>query len=117
MRLRLIVLMVGATACTLGEPCPALPCPLPAAINVTAKSKTTGTPVTVNLEVSGSETSSLSCQGSCTVPGNPGSYHLKASAAGYVTSETDVNVDGTLPGCGCPSVTPKSVTIVLTPTG
>lgn len=117
MRLRRLMCLLAAMACSgSSEPCVRPPCALPPALNVSVKSRTTGAPVTVTLDVSGATVTSLSCDGSCLVPGSAGTYHIKMSAPGYATAETDVKVNGTFPDCGCPSADPVSLTMLLTPT-
>src|SRR5690349_11756853 len=113
MKFRVALALAGVAAC--GEPCVNNPCPEQFAFNLTIKSATTGAPVTATV-IAGPNT--ISCPGSCSVPGGSGTYHLQVSATGYspVTSDATVT-ENPAHGCGsCVQINTQALTITLTPT-
>jgi hypothetical protein len=101
------------TAC--GGDCLALPCPFPIAVNLTVQAAATGKPVSnVSIAVDGTEVSS-GCTQYCAVSAMPGKHHMKVSAPGFKSFETDFTVTGTVPDCGCPQLDTQSMTVSLTP--
>ena len=57
------------------------------------------------------------CNGSCVLDGGPGTYHVKVSAAGFNTVESDYSITGSEPTkCGtCETADTKAVAVALTP--
>jgi hypothetical protein len=105
--------LVFLAAC--GGDCIQPPCPFPIAVTLTVKSSTSGAPVnnvTVTIDDDGFTSG---CNGVCLVSANPGKHHLKISAPGFRSSETDVTVTGTIPDCGCPRIDNQALTVSLTP--
>jgi hypothetical protein len=95
--------------------CLALPCPFPIAINLTLQTAGTGSPVSkTTITVDGIE-NSTGCTQYCAVSTMPGKHHMKISAPGFQSFETDFTVTGTVPDCGCPQLDTQSMTVTLTP--
>ncbi|HVN32553.1 MAG TPA: hypothetical protein VMT45_11265 [Thermoanaerobaculaceae bacterium] len=52
---------------------------------------------------------------SCVVPGMPGTYELRLTAAGFQEKTLTVAVQGSTPPCGCTSVETRQLDVVLQP--
>jgi hypothetical protein len=110
--------IAGACLSACKSDCLALPCPLPMALNITMTSSVTAGSVTgATAKVTGPALSTMTCAGSCIVPGYAGTYVIAVSAPGYVDAQRTVTVAGSTsnPACGCASVTRADVTFALVP--
>jgi hypothetical protein len=116
--MRGLALLGGAGLAVLagcGGDCLALPCPFPIAVNLTVQAAGTGAPVSnVSIRIDDFETTS-GCTQYCIVSTPPGKHHMKLSAPGFQSFETDITVTGTVPDCGCMQLDTQSMTVSLTP--
>ena len=111
----LIVLSVFAAACG-GAECFAVPCPEPFALSVSVVSSADDTVVLgAIVETSGGAISSQSCSGTCLVSGLAGTYHVKVTAPSFKEVDTTLDVTGTKPSCGCPTVDEKRLVVRMSP--
>ena len=74
----------------------------------------------LTMAVSGAASGSGPCSGGdavtlCTVPGMPGTYNIRLSAAGFQEKTLSVTVEGSSPPCACPSVQTQRLSVALTP--
>ncbi len=113
-----IVCVLAILAAGCGDDCVQQPCPLPFALAISITSSVTGSAVTnASIDVSGAQTTTVPCNGTCIVAGGSGSYHLKVTAPGFSAFEQTVAVSGASPACGCQTAVEAQVAVKLTPTG
>ena len=104
---------VALTACG-KEGCLPLPCPMPLALTINVTGGTAGAPVDgAVVQVSGALLATIPCPSTCRVPGTAGTYNLDVTAPGFEMARRTVTVQGTTPSCGCPTVVPETLAIVL----
>ncbi|HEY4218136.1 MAG TPA: hypothetical protein VGM67_13415 [Gemmatimonadaceae bacterium] len=97
-----------------GADCLALPCPLPIALKLTVNSAATGAPITTaSVAVTGGQLTIIPCNGTCFVPGGPGTYNITVTASGFTSVERSIHVTGSTPKCGCDSADLQDLTIAL----
>ena len=108
-------LVLATVACHDAADCVQPPCALPLAIELTATAAGSGTPVSgVAFTVGGAVSGQGPCsQGTCLIPGGPGTYDVDVSAPGYRTVHARVIVPGDTPACGCTTVVMQRVTVTL----
>ena len=105
-------------SCGEDHACLALPCAMPAAVEVRI-TWASGDPVAgATVRVTGATTTTVICNGGalgnmCVVPGVGGSYQLEVGASGYQTTRRSVTVVGSTPACGCPQVQTEHLDLVL----
>ena len=119
----LLPLIAGALACTNSEqPCPALPCPLPLAFEITLTGSPAGTPVTTASYRVLPSGSPLPCnQGpsanTCVMLGQPGTYQIEISATSYTTVQQTVVVPAKATArCACTADDTQFLSIAMSPT-
>jgi hypothetical protein len=116
-----LLVCIGAGCSHQAEPdCVARPCPMPMAIVLSVTSAMGGPVPRLTLTYSGVASGSGQCGAgesatSCVVPGMPGTYELRLTAAGFQDKALSVTVQGSTPACGCPSVQTQQLDVVLTP--
>ena len=117
-----LALLIGiSAACHQNEAdCIPPPCPLPVAITLTVISAAGGPVPDLTFTLSGSASGSGQCSAgpsatSCIVLGMPGTYEMRLTAPGFQDRTLSVTVQGSTPPCGCPSVQPQRLEIVLDP--
>lgn len=100
------------------EPCILPPCLPPTALRFDVRSAASNMPVQATVAVSGVRTTTVPCQGACTVEGPRGTYQIEVSAPGYVTWRRTVEVSGSEPAsCSCVSVETEFLIIALESAG
>jgi len=119
---RLALLVCVSAGCShQAEPdCVVRPCPMPMAITLSVTSTMGGPVPGLTLTMSGAASGSGQCNAgasatSCVVPGMPGTYDLRLTAAGFQDKALSVTVPGSTPPCGCPSVQTQQLDVALTP--
>lgn len=116
-------LVLIALACTGSEePCPALPCPIPFAFEITLTGSPAGTPLTTasyrvlpsgSLVPCNQGASGNTCLGS----GGPGTYQIEISAMFYTTVQRTVVVPArSTARCACQADDTQILTIAMSPT-
>ena len=121
MRFRyVLVLLVLPTACTSSEqPCPALPCPLPLAFEITLTGSPVGTPLTTASYRVLPSGSSVPCnQGplanTCVMGGGPATYQIEISASSYTTVQRTIVVPAkAIAHCACTADDTQMLTIAM----
>ena len=112
-RVGLAALGMAVNSCR--HDCLALPCPAPLpAITIRVSAADADLVRDAVVHVSGASVVTIPCSAECSVPGYSGTYVLEVDAPGYQTTRRTVTVQGTNPECGCPTVIPEHLTIVLT---
>ena len=100
------------------DPCLIAPCPLPFAVTITVTSSISGASVNGSF-VQNPPSDPLPCNGSpgttCAVFGSAGTYQLDIGAPGFQTVHRTVEVQGTTPECGCPTVETTQLDVALVP--
>jgi hypothetical protein len=112
-----LVALATLPSCT-EEACLPPPCPLPIAIIITVTARADGAPVSgVFVRVSGAVVSTIPCNAgpgtTCYVPGYSGTYHLEVGAPGFVSVQETRVVGGTIPECGCPTISTERLAVAL----
>ena len=111
------VLLLGAVACGGDVVCPALPCALPMAVQLTVRDSQSASPITgASVTFTGPFSGSEQCSGAtCVVSGGPGTYEIDVSAPGYQPLHQEVRVTG-IPstGCGCARVETQQLAVSMT---
>ncbi|HEY2856316.1 MAG TPA: hypothetical protein VGJ18_25975 [Gemmatimonadaceae bacterium] len=120
----LLPLVAFALACTHTEalePCPALACALPLALEITLTGSPAGTPLTTasyRVLPSGSPMpcSQGAAANTCVVFGSPGTYQIEISATNYTTVQRTIVV-AAKPAvrCACQSDDTQFLTIAMSP--
>jgi hypothetical protein len=100
--------------------CVVPPCPIPLAIVINSTSAAGGPVANLLLTVSGASTGFGPCSAGdaltqCRVSGTAGTYNLRLTAAGFEEKAFSVTIEGSSPPCGCPTVQPQQIDVVLTP--
>jgi len=115
----LLVPLLGLLAAACSSECIIPPCAFPIAAQINVTSTATHEPLTnVTVIVSGAQSDSLSCAGTCIVPGLDGNYVFDVRAPGYVSVQQSVNVTSTASSGRCPScptINKQTLNIALTP--
>src|SRR5262249_19928628 len=96
------------------------PCALPLAVTVDVTASSGRAVADVLVRVSGATNGTIPCPAdgsasTCRIPGTSGTYELEISAPGYETVRRSLTVSGTTPDCGCPTIVPQHLDVVLTP--
>jgi hypothetical protein len=101
-------------ACSGDAACLSLPCPQPRALTITVTDAASGAPVTgAVIDVTGRETATAPCSGTCNIAGPAGTYELEISAPGFVSLHRSIQVSGTDPACGCSTAITENVAVAL----
>lgn len=115
--------LVLAVACThTEEPCPALPCPLPLAFEITLTGSPVGTPLTTASYRVLPGSSSVPCsQGpsanTCVMSGGAGTYQIEISAMFYTTVQRTIVVPAKATArCACQADETQILSIAMSPT-
>lgn len=113
-----LILAAGLVAC--GDSrvvdCIYPPCALPIAVELTVTSAASGAPVPgATVTVTGTDSTTFACNGTCIVGNGPGTYNIGVDAPGFVSAQRSVHVTGTNPTCGCATADTQNLTIALTP--
>jgi hypothetical protein len=124
MKRAVVLLGLLASACGMDgaeRNCIPPPCPIPLAITVDVTSSAGGAVAGTVLRLTGRATGTAPCETgasttTCRVPGDPGTYDLELSAPGFETARRSVTVSGTTPDCGCTTIVPVHLDVVLAPT-
>lgn len=99
--------------------CLSIPCPMPIAISVNVTAGGVPGPVKgafIRVNFGDAYGCAIGVTASiCSVPGYGGAYDLEVGAPGFQTTHRTVTVHGTSRDCGCDTVTPEYLTIVLVP--
>jgi hypothetical protein len=117
----LAVLIGISAACQQNEAdCIPPPCAPRMAITLTVVSAAGGPVPDLTFTLSGLASGSGQCSAgpsatSCIVLGMAGTYDMRLTAPGFQDRTLSVTVQGSTPPCGCPSVQPERLEIVLDP--
>ena len=118
-----LVMLAVVSACTRPEePCPALPCPIGIAVEITLTGSPAGTPLTTaSYRVLANGSLQPCNQGPaanmCVISGGPGTYQVEISAMFYETVQRTIVVAAKAAArCACPSSDTQRLTIAMAPT-
>jgi hypothetical protein len=97
------------------EPCVALPCLDPLAVEIMVSSAS-GAPVIATVAVTSPVITTFSCSATCPISGPSGKYEIDVTAPGFAPVHKSVQVQGTQRQCGCEIVETQTVQVALVPT-